>query len=95
MDRYCLNDMSIGVSSFAYMYADDTKICKEISDTLDRMKLQVDLNNIQKWSDQWQLKFNNTICQVMHLENANDRPKYLMKDIGTEVSLESTLGKSA
>ena len=45
------------------MYADDIKICKEMSDTLDGIKLQADLNNmLQKWSEQWQLKFNSVKC---------------------------------
>jgi len=26
--------------------------------TLDSIELQADLNNIQKWSEQWQMKFN-------------------------------------
>ena len=63
------------------MYADDTKICREMSDTLDSTKLQVDLNNtpVQKWSDseQWQLKFNSTKCKVMHLGYTNGRSKYI------------------
>jgi len=59
-------------------------------DTSDSGKLQVDLNNIQKWSEEWQLKFNSTKCKVMHLGNANDRSKYSMKENGMEVLLEST-----
>ena len=39
------------VSSFICMYADDTKISRVMSDTLDSIKLQADLNNIQKWSE--------------------------------------------
>ena len=58
------------------MYADDTKICRETGDTLDSIKLQADLNNIQKWSEQWQLKFNSAKCKVMHLGYANGRSKY-------------------
>jgi len=50
----------------------------------------MDLNNIQRWSEQWQLKFNSMKCKVMHLGNENDRTKYFMKDNGIEVSLEST-----
>ena len=70
--RY-INDMPDIVSSIIYMYADVTKICREMSDTSDSGKLQVDLNNIQKWSEEWQLKFNITKCKVMHLGNANDQ----------------------
>ena len=53
-----INDMPNIVSSFNYMYADDTKICREMSDTRDSIKLQADLNNIKKWPEQWQMKFN-------------------------------------
>ena len=85
-----INDMPDIVSSFIYMYADGTKICREVCDTSDSGKLQVDLNNIQKWSEEWQLKFNSTKYKVMHLGNANDRSKYSMKENGMEVLLEST-----
>ena len=47
-----INDMPNIVSSFIYIYADDTKICREMSDTPDCIKLQVDLNNFRdtwKW----------------------------------------------
>jgi len=84
-----INDMPDIVSSFIYMYADGTKICREVCDTSDSGKLQMDLNNIQKWSEEWQLKFNSTKYKVMHLGNANDRSKYSMKENGMEVLLES------
>jgi len=85
-----INDMPNIVSSFIYMYADDTKICRQMSDILDSLKLQADLNNIQKWSEQWQMKFNSAKCKVIHLGHVNGRSKYIMKDNGIEVSLEST-----
>ena len=84
-----INDMPDVVSSFIYMYADDTKLCRETGNSSDCTKLQLDLNNIQNWADQWQLKFNSTKCKVMYLGNGNDRSKYSMRDNGIEVSLES------
>ena len=53
-------------------------------------KQQEDLNNIQKWSRQRQLKFNSVKFKVMHLGYANSRSKYIVKDNGIEASLEST-----
>ena len=85
-----INDMPNIVSSFIYMYADDTKICREMNNTRDSIELQTDLNNIQKWSEQWQMKFNSAKCKVMHFGHANGQSKYTMKDNGSEVSLEST-----
>ena len=72
------------------MYADYTKICREMSDTRDSIKLQADLNNIKKWPEQWQMKFNRAKCKVMHFGHANGRSKYIMKDNEIEVSVEST-----
>ena len=63
-----INDMPNIVSSFIYMYADDTKICREMSNTLDSIELQADLNNIQKWSEQWQMKFNSAKCKDVDVD---------------------------
>ena len=37
-------------------------------------KLQLDLDNLERWSNQWQLPFNATKCKVMHFGFKN--PKY-------------------
>ena len=44
--------------SIISMYADDTKLYKEITSYLDCLLLQCDLNNIFKWASDWQLKLN-------------------------------------
>jgi len=76
--------MPNSVSSFIYMYADGTKVSGEVGHTL----LQTDLNDIHRWSDTWQLKFNKS--KVMHVGYTNKRAKYSMKRHGTEVVLEFT-----
>ena len=40
------------------VYADDTKLFKEIQNLTDCQLLQIDLQNISKWSNDWQLKLN-------------------------------------
>ena len=85
-----INDMPNTILSFIYIYADDTKISREVSGTHGYNKLQTDLNQIQTWSDDWQLKFNSTKCKVMHIGHSNVQNKYSMKNCGAEVVLEST-----
>ena len=57
------------------MYAHDTKICREMGDTPDCIKLQVDSNNEQKWSDQWRLKFNSTVILAVNRQFLAKGPK--------------------
>ena len=76
------------VSSFIYMYADDTKVVREVTTTIDCEELQADLDSIQHWSEKWQLKFNSSKCKIMHLGHSSDRAEYTMNDNGIEISLE-------
>ena len=52
-----INDMPDHVDSEAYLFADDTKVYKEIKTQTDTKSLQKDLDNLQEWSDKWLLKF--------------------------------------
>ena len=61
-----INDTRNTLSSFIYMYADDTKIGRQVATAEDSKKLHDDLNRIQRWSDKLQLRFNSTKCKVIH-----------------------------
>ena len=52
-----INDLPENVNSTVYMYADDTKIYREIKSEYDHGILQGDLGNLKTWSDRWLLKF--------------------------------------
>lgn len=47
------------------MYADDTKLGKQIRKAEDVSLLQTDLDNLQTWSDSSSLVFNATKCKAM------------------------------
>jgi len=81
------------VSSFIYMYADDTKLGRQVATAEDSKKLQADLDSIQQWSDKWQLKFNSTKCKVIHLGYENSKATYTMINDKVEVSLEHSKKK--
>ena len=63
------NDMPECVDSTTYLFADDTKIFKEIKSPNDEGKLQNDLDELQQWSDTWLLKFHPNTCKVLTVSN--------------------------
>jgi len=83
-----INDMPETVSSFIYMYADDTKVVREVTSVTDCEELQSDLDSIQHWSQMWQLKFNSDKCKIMHLGHGRNRAEYTMNENGVSVPLE-------
>ena len=46
-----INYMPYTISSFIYMYADDTKIGREVTNSTESENLQADLHCIQHWSE--------------------------------------------
>jgi len=75
-----INDMPESISSFIYIYADDTKVGRHISCDDDRSALQSDLDNLVVWSRKWQLRFNLDKCKVLHMGRCNLKPQYTMQD---------------
>ena len=43
-------------------------------------KLQIDLTNLEKWSERWQLPFNASKCKVIHFGHNNQRHEYHLDD---------------
>ena len=73
-----INDLPDVVSSTAIMFADDTKLFREIRTMEDNDILQQDLDNLVEWSNKWQLGFNETKCKSLHLGSSNQRLTYQM-----------------
>jgi len=62
-----VNDLPDWVVNGIRMFADDTKVWKEITRADDQESLQGDLNNLVAWSDKWLLKSNPEKFKVMHI----------------------------
>ena len=52
-----INDITAGVRSSMRLFADDSMVYRIIYDENDEKQLQCDLNTLQKWSENWQLRF--------------------------------------
>ena len=65
-----------------FMFADDTKVFKEINNTADSEALQQDLNSMWTWSESTLLKFHPDKCKSMTLRRGNEAPtrSYTMND---------------
>ena len=75
-----VNELPTLVRSHIKLFADDAKIYRALTSPQDAEILQADINALEKWSDEWLLKFNPQKCQVMHCGSANSNTKYVMKE---------------
>ena len=66
-----INDLpdSIMRSTFAFLFADDTKVFKIIKTDQDCDDLQGDLDKLSEWSRLWLIGFNTDKCKHMHIGN--------------------------
>ena len=58
---------------------DDGKVYRIIYDKNDEKQLQCDLNTLQKWSENWQLRFHPDKCEVLRITHARDFTSYPYK----------------
>ena len=49
------------------LYADDSKLYRTIKSDADTENLQLDLNEMNSWTETWRMKFNTNKCKVMRL----------------------------
>ena len=64
------------------LFADDSKVYRIIYDENDEKQLQCDLNTLQKWSENWQLRFHPDKCEVLRITHARDFTSYPCKVSG-------------
>src|SRR5664279_4398204 len=82
-----INDLPEVVRSFIFMYADDTKLFRRVDNDADQEELQRDLDQIVKWADKWQLRFNIDKCKTMHIGRSdNDEFQYRMSHSNSQLS---------
>jgi len=62
-----INDLLDNVKSNGLLFADDTKIFKEITGKDDALSMQYDINSMEKWTHDWLLSFHPGKCHVVTL----------------------------
>ena len=64
-----INDLPevVDKDSYIYLFADDTKVSRNIKSDQDRIILQEDINKLVEWSNTWMLKFHPDKCVFMNI----------------------------
>ena len=53
-----INDLSVRLNNTGKLFADDTKVISMIKSQEDNLNLQNDINELNKWTNEWLIKFN-------------------------------------
>jgi len=79
--------------SLILKFADDTKVFRRVSNSVQRQLLQDDLDKLCVWADSWQMEFNVAKCKAMHIGSRNKQFSYMMKGHQLDVvTTEKDLG---
>ncbi|CAM5124933.1 unnamed protein product [Natator depressus] len=73
-----INDVDHDIERTIIKFVDDTKLGRVASALEDRMKIQNDLDKLEKWSEVNRMKFNKDKCKVCHLGRNNQLHTYNM-----------------
>ena len=90
-----INDILDNTKSHGFMFADDTKLFRQVTSKEDALVLQSDINLLDEWSKKWLLSFNKSKCHVLTLGKLDDMyaHRYTVADYETEhVFQEKDLG---
>ena len=73
-----INDLPKNVTSGVRLFADDTKVSRQIRKENDPREVQDDLHSLQGWSDIWLLKFHPQKCKFMSIGRKKIDHRYYM-----------------
>ena len=62
-----INDLPQNIQSQVRLFADDTAVYLTVGSSDDRDILQADLDTLQTWEHAWDMEFNPSKCQVLHI----------------------------
>ena len=62
-----INDLPDSLQSQVRLFADDTAVYLTVKGQDDNQKLQNDLDILQEWEREWDMEFNPSKCQVVHI----------------------------
>ena len=68
-----VNDIPNIITSTAKLFADYTKIYRQINKVEDSVALQSDLTALDLWAYRWQAKFSPRKCEVMRITHNKDK----------------------
>ena len=67
-----INDLPENITSQVRLFADDTAVYLTVTSKKDSQTLQQDLQTLEQWEKTWEMHFNPSKCQVMHISRAHN-----------------------
>ena len=71
-----INDLPENLQSQVRLFADDTAVYLAVQGPDGSEKLQNDLNLLQEWEEKWDMEFNPSKCQVLHITRSRRPIRY-------------------
>ena len=68
-----INDLPSNITSQVRLFADDTAVYLTINSPEDTKTLQEDLHKLEIWEAEWDMEFNPTKCQVLHISKSKTK----------------------
>ena len=90
-----MNDLESRVSKKAIVskFSDDTKLIHSVATNEDIDEMKEDINHLQNWAEDWQMRYNADKCGVMHFGFHNQGHTYHMGNVDLkETTEEKDLG---
>ena len=87
---FFINDLPNVPETPMKIFADDTKVYKDINNDTDVETLQSAIDEMHKWTEKWLLKFNSDKCKILHLGKKNPRNEYFIGEGEERVPLEKS-----
>ena len=87
---FYINDLPDVCNVTTKIYADDTKAYSSIKSIDDRNNIQQTIDRMYDWSQTWQLHFNNSKCQILHIGSNNPKYEYFIGQDQTRTTLATT-----
>ena len=73
-----INDLPENIQSQVRLFADDTAVYLTVTNMQDKQVLQSDLESLQHWERTWDMEFNPSKCQVIHITRSKVKSRYYM-----------------
>ena len=76
-----INNLDDTVGSNILKFADDTKIFRKVRPGHNTGQvLQEDLDSLVRWSEKWQMLFNQDKCKCLHIGRSNGKSDYIIQN---------------
>ena len=89
-----INNLPDIIKSQLYMFPDDTKLYRHISDGSDSGILQADLDCLHDWSEKWQISFHPYKCKSMELGKSRVFTEYKMSSSDGLITLDQVISEN-